>query len=129
MDNTKEVQEGPVKINKAVLAKQVEDGMKKKELAAYYNLSMVKMGDALRAAGLKIRKFHSPKFELVDDEQEGNSPEEKGEVVLDNTVNPPVTGSSEALADKQEEAQDQGVPPRAEKEEVSPESQEVKWGE
>ena len=112
MDNTKEVQEGPVKINKAVLAKQVEDGMKKKELAAHYNLSMVKMGDALRAAGLKIRKFHSAKFVLVDDEQEGNSPEEKGEVVLDNTVNPP-----------QEEAQE------AEKEEVSPEVQEVKWGE
>ncbi len=57
-----------VKINIATLTKQVEEGMKKPALATLYGLSQVQMGKALKDAGLKIRKFHAPAFELVSDD-------------------------------------------------------------
>ncbi len=54
-----------VKIDPLVLASQVEQGMKKNTLAEYYGLNMAQMGNALKAQGLKIRKFHAPAFEFV----------------------------------------------------------------
>jgi len=58
----------PVQINVETLTKQVNDGMKKKELAEFYNIPVTQMGAALKSAGLKIRKFHAPAFVLVKDE-------------------------------------------------------------
>ncbi len=55
------------KIVLSVLAKQVEDGMKKVELAKFYGLPMTQMTKVLQQAGLKIRKFHLPAFVLEND--------------------------------------------------------------
>lgn len=63
-----ENQKEPVKIVLQVLTEQVEKGMKRKELAEYYGLSEVQMAKALKEAGLKIRRFHAPKFELLKEE-------------------------------------------------------------
>lgn len=64
-----------VKITKADLAAKVEEGWKKDKLAEHYGLPMAQMTKVLQAAGLKIRKFHAPKFELVEDEVETSSEE------------------------------------------------------
>ena len=58
-----------VKITKADLAAKVEEGWKKDKLAEHYGLPMAQMTKVLQSAGLKIRKFHAPKFELIDDEE------------------------------------------------------------
>ena len=55
----------PVQINVETLTKQVNEGMKKPELAKFYDIPVSQMGAALKAAGLKIRKFHAPSFVLV----------------------------------------------------------------
>ena len=56
-----------VEIKKSILAQQVEDGWKRKALAEHYGLPEAQMAQVLRDAGLKIRKFHAPKYQLVDD--------------------------------------------------------------
>lgn len=58
-----------VKIDPVVLKQQVEDGMKKDVLAKHYGISVLQMGKALKAQGLKIRKFHAPAFEFVTSEE------------------------------------------------------------
>lgn len=63
-----------VKISLSTLRKQVEDGMKKKQLAEAYGISELQMGKVLKQAGLKIRKFHVPAFELVMDEESLSKP-------------------------------------------------------
>lgn len=97
----------PVKVNKTVLTQQVFDGMKKKELADHYGLSVVKMGELLKQAGLTIRKFHAKKFVLVDDEQEDvvkdvassdEAPKEEPEVLVDN--NPVATATDDVKEDE-----------------------------
>lgn len=55
----------PVQINVETLTKQVNEGMKKPELAQFYGIPVSQMGNALKSAGLKIRKFHAPSFVLV----------------------------------------------------------------
>ena len=60
----------PVKISLATLKKQVEEGMKRKELAEYYGIPETQMAKALKSVGLKIRKFHNPAFELVMEAEE-----------------------------------------------------------
>lgn len=57
-----------VPINKATLTQQVESGMKKKELALHYGISLNQMTKALQACGLQIKKNHYPKFQIVDSE-------------------------------------------------------------
>ena len=59
-----------IKISKVDLAQKVEEGWKKPQLAEHYGLPMVQMTKVLQAAGLQIRKFHAPKFELVDEIEE-----------------------------------------------------------
>ena len=54
-----------VSIDVTLLTQQVNDGMKKKELAKHYGISVLQMTKALKEAGLKIRKFHHPAFKLV----------------------------------------------------------------
>ena len=56
-----------IEIKKSVLAQQVEDGWKRKALAEHYGLPETQMAQVLRDAGLQIRKFHAPKYQLVDD--------------------------------------------------------------
>ena len=56
----------PVQINVETLTKQVNEGMKKPELAQFYGIPVSQMGNALKSAGLKIRKFHAPSFVLVN---------------------------------------------------------------
>ena len=58
-----------IKITKADLAQKIEEGWKKDKLAAHYKLPMAQMTKVLQVAGLKIRKFHAPKFELIDEEE------------------------------------------------------------
>jgi len=62
-----------IQIKKSTLAKQVEDGMKKDALAEHYGVKVAEMTRILKQAGLKIRKFHVPSYEFVDDtNEEGN---------------------------------------------------------
>ena len=56
----------PVSIDIKVLTEQVNNGMKKAELAEFYGIPVTQMTSALKQAGLKIRKFHHPKFVLVN---------------------------------------------------------------
>lgn len=79
----------PVKIILSVLKKQVEEGMKKKELAEYYGIPETQMTKALKAAGLKIRKFHLPSFKLVEeteDERQMVIPYEEAEEIQTASV-------------------------------------------
>ena len=59
-----------IKISKVDLAQKVEEGWKKPQLAEHYGLPMAQMTKVLQAAGLQIRKFHAPRFELVDEVEE-----------------------------------------------------------
>jgi uncharacterized protein (DUF433 family) len=54
-------------IKKSVLAQQVEEGWKRKALAEHYGIPETQMAEVLRKAGLKIRKFHAPKYQFIDD--------------------------------------------------------------
>ena len=64
-----------VEIKKSILAQQVEDGWKRKALAEHYGLPEAQMAQVLRHAGLQIRKFHAPKYQLVDDTDSSESVE------------------------------------------------------
>ena len=57
-------------VKKSELTAMVNEGKKRNEIAAYYGLKEVQVAKLLKAAGLKIRKFHLPTFELVDDTAE-----------------------------------------------------------
>ena len=56
-----------IEIKKSILTQQVQDGWKRKALAEHYGLPETQMAQVLRNAGLQIRKFHAPKYQLVDD--------------------------------------------------------------
>ena len=70
-----------VEIKKSILAQQVEDGWKRSALAEHYGLPEAQMAQVLRDAGLRIRKFHAPKYQLVDDTTEEVDNEIMGEDV------------------------------------------------
>lgn len=67
-----------VEIKKSVLTEQVNSGWKRKALAEHYGLPETQMAQVLKDAGLQIRKFHAPKYQLVDDSIE--------EQVIENNV-------------------------------------------
>jgi hypothetical protein len=56
-----------VEITLSDLRAKVEAGWKKPQLAEHYGLPQAQVGKLLKQAGLTIRKFHQPKFALVDD--------------------------------------------------------------
>ena len=85
-----------VEIKKSVLTQQVEEGWKRKALAEHYGLPEAQMAQVLKNAGLKIRKFHAPKYQLVDDTVDNT--EEVGEDI--NVVNNEV--SEETVEVKEE---------------------------
>ncbi len=64
-----------IQITLSVLTEQVNAGMKKTALAQHYGLKESQMTKVLQAAGLKIRKFHTPVFELVNDLNETEAPQ------------------------------------------------------
>ena len=70
-----------VEIKKSILTQQVQDGWKRKALAEHYGLSETQMAQVLKDAGLKIRKSHAPKYQLVDDSVEEEVVEERVEEV------------------------------------------------
>lgn len=53
-------------ISKAELTAMVDAGHKKEAIANYYGLNTAQTTNLLKSAGLKIRKFHAPAFNLVD---------------------------------------------------------------
>ena len=79
-----------VEIKKSILVQQVQDGWKRKALAEHYGLPEAQMAQILRDAGLKIRKFQAPKYQLVDDTVD--NVQETGEDV--SVVNNEVTAKS-----------------------------------
>ena len=79
-----------VEIKKSILAQQIQDGWKRKALAEHYGLPEAQMAQVLRDAGLQIRKFHAPKYQLVDDTDPEESVEvtnEGSDVVVGEDVN------------------------------------------
>lgn len=56
-----------VDIRVSLLKGQVENGMKLKELAEFYNLPVAQMKRVLKQVGLRIRGFRKPLFNLIDD--------------------------------------------------------------
>ena len=79
-----------VEIKKSVLVQQVQDGWKRKALAEHYGLPEAQMAQVLRDAGLQIRKFHAPKYQLVDDTDSSESVEvtnEGSDVVVGEDIN------------------------------------------
>ena len=78
-----------VEIKKSILAQQVQDGWKRKALAEHYGLPEAQMAQVLRDAGLQIRKFHAPKYQLVDDTQSETTESivEGSDVVVGEDVN------------------------------------------
>ena len=60
-------------VKKSELTAMVNEGKKRNEIAAHYGLKEAQVAKLLKAAGLKIRKFHLPTFELVDDTVEGTA--------------------------------------------------------
>lgn len=56
-----------VKISITELTKQVNNGMRKKEIAEFYGIPEFQVGKLLKQANLKIRKIHALGFVLVDD--------------------------------------------------------------
>lgn len=57
----------PVRVTLTDLTNKVNEGWKKVALAEHYSLPVSQMTQLLKDAGLKIRKFHKPKYQLVDD--------------------------------------------------------------
>lgn len=53
-------------VSKAELTAMVDSGVKKEQIAQYYGLNNAQTTKLLKSAGLKIRKFHTPAFELVN---------------------------------------------------------------
>lgn len=72
-----------VEIKKSVLTQQVQDGWKRKALAEHYEIPEMQMAQVLRQAGLKIRKFHAPKYLFVDDTVSTENVAEYNEVAED----------------------------------------------
>ena len=91
-----------VEIKKSILAQQVEEGWKRAALAEHYGLPEAQMAQVLRDAGLKIRKFHAPKYQLVDDTTEEVNNEVIGEDV--NTLTESVAEEVETPVTTEEPA-------------------------
>ena len=89
-------------IRASVLAQQVDEGWKRKALAEHYGLPETQMAQLLKDAGLTIRKFHAPKYQLIEDREDNT--EEAGEdvnvveseVVVEETVEAKEEVSTEA---------------------------------
>ncbi len=89
------------------LKAHIDAGMKKKELAELYELPESQMTKVLQQAGLQIRRFHAPKFELVMDvpvEGETTEGSTEGGIVVEDVNDTPTMEYSDTTADAYEEA-------------------------
>ena len=86
-------------VKKSELTAMVNEGKKRNEIAAYYGLKEAQVAKLLKAAGLKIRKFHLPTFELVDDTVEGDAPMMDIPVTEEATAEE-VTAQAEAITEE-----------------------------
>lgn len=59
-----------VKITKSDFTEKVNQGWKREQLQEHYGIKSSDVTAILKQLDLKIRKFHKPRFELVDDEVE-----------------------------------------------------------
>ena len=80
-------------VKKSELTAMVNEGKKRNEIAAYYGLKEAQVAKLLKAAGLKIRKFHLPTFELVDD-----TVEETAQMMDIPDMNPDLAAAEEVTA-------------------------------
>lgn len=60
------IKKQPTEVSKAKLTAMVDSGLKKEQIAECFGLNMAQTTKLLKSAGLKIRKFHSPAFTLID---------------------------------------------------------------
>jgi len=98
-----------VQLKKSVLAQEIEDGNKIEYFLEKYGLPETQMRAALRQCGLKIRKFHEPKFEFVDDTPENqlglfageSAAEEVVDTVAEEIQPEPVAAGVEQVAAEQ----------------------------
>lgn len=100
-----------IQITKSDLSAKVEAGWKKAQLARHYGLPVAQMTRVLKEANLTIRKFHAPKYVLVEDAVEGAAPsepivegvipEDTEEVVLETTT----AEITEPMAEEEENTQ------------------------
>ena len=90
-----------IQISKPDLAQKIEEGWKKDALAAHYGLPMAQMTKVLQASGLKIRKFHAPKFELVDEVMGEEKQEDTQEVsITEEVLDQPVVANEVQVEEK-----------------------------
>ena len=105
-----------IRITKQDLSKKVQDGWKKKALAEHYGLPVTQMTLALKQAGLTIRKFHMPKFELVDEVNE----EDVAEIVVEEVET--VQYEPENTAQEELDLETEGVTTEEVSEQVTPDT-------
>lgn len=55
-----------VKVDYLILKKLIDKGYKRADLAKYYNLPESNIAKILKECGLKIRKFHKKKYEIIN---------------------------------------------------------------
>ena len=100
-----------VEIKPSVLREQVEQGMKLDTLVEYYGLPKSQMKKALQQLGLKIRRFHEPKFVIVEENEQAhhNTPH------TDNIVRPefPITPQNNTAVERSSYDSDRGDEERA----------------
>ena len=94
-------------VKKSELTAMVNEGKKRNEIAAHYGLKEAQVAKLLKAAGLKIRKFHLPTFELVDDTVEENTPMMDAPVAQE-AVAEEVTAQAEAVAEESAQVSGKG---------------------
>lgn len=88
----------PIPIRVEELTELINSGMKKKELAEHYGLPVAQMTKVLQQTGLRIRKFHRPKFVIIEvenliEESVETPIEERVEEVLRENLPPEWTAS------------------------------------
>ena len=89
-----------IQVTVSDLTQKVNEGCKKTQLAEHYGLPVAQITKLLQDAGLKIRKFHLPKYILIDDTQEAEQVPDVFDYVEENTTEeyPGYEISQEAIA-------------------------------
>lgn len=100
MENQEKVQ-----ISLSKLEEQINSGMKRKEIAEFYGLPESNVAKILKDNGLQIRKFHEPKYVIVDD-RENSEPEEQKEATA--TFDFDRVDEVSEIQDEEQEAQIEG---------------------
>lgn len=84
-----------VKIKPSEFRQKVQEGAKRAELAEYYGLPESDIARVLKQLGLKIRKLHTPRFELVEDDEETTEVKEVPEVKAEEVPEPQASEEKE----------------------------------